>query len=124
MFSCQTLLPNVQIIRPLPAMDREHLTEQDLDFHGAELPTILIVDLRTTRSMDSEGMAWLVNLQILMTQQKKTLLLVNPSAVVTNILRKAGIENRFLTAANLGLVQEILSQLHPDLFSTRIVPCH
>ncbi len=124
MLSRHTLSPNVQMFRPLEPLDKEHLTSSDLEFQRSGLPVILILDLRSTQSMDSDGLAWLVNLQILMSEYGKTLLLVNPSTPVRSMLRKAGVENHFLTAPSLKLIQEILIPLHPELFSTSIVPGH
>ena len=124
MLSRHTLSPNVHIIRPEVGLDRKHLKSCDLEFTLSELPIILIVDLRATREIDSDGLAWLVNLQIVMAEQGKTLLLLKPSSEVKALLRRAGIEDLFWMAPSLKKIHEILLPIHPELFSTSIVLGH
>jgi len=123
-FKFHTLHPSVQMLTPPDHLDRSQLTHNDLDFQGIDLPKVLIVDLRGTLSMDCDGLAWLVNLQILMIVTKKTLILINPAAAALDLLRQAGIENRFQIASGPDMVREDLESRHPDLFGTRIVPAH
>lgn len=99
MITQRDLTADVVLIEVGPHLDTLNLARFE---PRAQPRAVVICDLRTTRSMDPEGFAWLVDLHLRQRRHDGQLHLVGPSPALAEALRRDGLLSLFRWHADLG----------------------
>jgi len=116
------LHPQVQMWSPGYNMTGEILRHEIESVFNETLPQILILDLRQVGLTDSDGLAWLVNLNLCMQDSRGGLILLGPSHHVQNLLAEARVTRCFHVLSRPEEIQKFLNKHRDDLGSLQIQP--
>jgi len=118
------LQPNVQLWMPGSQLSRRNLSRAQIECEHSSLPKVLVIDLRLVKEVDSNGLAWLVNLKIAMDDLGHTMLLLKPSYCVQSLLKRALVWERLLIISSVKDIRHFLQEYHGNLSQTRLVSGH
>jgi len=114
------LHPQVQMWTLEKKMNGESLHGDISEVLLAPMPRVLVLDLRRIEMTDSNGLAWLVNLNIRMRETGGSLILLNPSSQVMTMLEEARVDGYFLMVPDTVGIRDLLIDERMDLGLVRI----